>query len=63
MVRIMVMVMVRIMAIISRTSCIRAGVRFQTRGSNDYGFVANYVETEQLVEDESNSHIVSHIQV
>lgn len=38
----------------SRLSCERAGTRFQVRGTNDDGFVANFVETEQVIylEDE-----------
>lgn len=28
----------------------KAGTRFYSRGINDYGQVANYVETEQIVE-------------
>lgn len=35
--------------IISRLSCERAGTRFNVRGSNDDGHVANFVETEQLI--------------
>lgn len=36
-------------AIISRLSCERAGTRFNTRGTNDEGHVANFVETEQVI--------------
>ncbi|KAF4533412.1 hypothetical protein B566_EDAN013288 [Ephemera danica] len=36
-------------AIISRLSCERAGTRFNVRGSNDDGHVANFVETEQVI--------------
>lgn len=36
-------------AIISRLSCMRAGTRFNTRGIDDDGNVANNVETEVLV--------------
>ncbi|XP_059468868.1 synaptojanin-1 [Neocloeon triangulifer] len=36
-------------AIISRLSCERAGTRFNVRGSNDDGYVANFVETEQVI--------------
>ncbi|CAH1997104.1 unnamed protein product [Acanthoscelides obtectus] len=36
-------------AIISRLSCERAGTRFNVRGTNDEGHVANFVETEQMV--------------
>jgi len=42
-------------AIISRLSSERAGTRFETRGVNDDGHVANFVETEQLVTLESSS--------
>ncbi|KAJ1520146.1 hypothetical protein ONE63_004363 [Megalurothrips usitatus] len=35
--------------IISRLSCERAGTRFNVRGSNDDGHVANFVETEQAI--------------
>ncbi|KAF7251282.1 Synaptojanin-1 [Varanus komodoensis] len=34
--------------IISRLSCERAGTRFNVRGTNDDGHVANFVETEQV---------------
>ena len=32
-----------------RLSCERAGTRFNVRGVNDDGAVANFVETEQIV--------------
>ncbi|PSN48304.1 Synaptojanin-1 [Blattella germanica] len=35
--------------IISRLSCERAGTRFNVRGCNDEGHVANFVETEQVI--------------
>lgn len=35
--------------IISRLSCERAGTRFNVRGTNDEGHVANFVETEQVI--------------
>lgn len=35
--------------IISRLSCERAGTRFNVRGTNDYGHVANFVETEMVI--------------
>lgn len=35
--------------LISRLSCLRVGTRFNIRGVNDDGHVANYVETEQIV--------------
>ena len=36
-------------SIFSRLSCERAGTRFNVRGANDEGHVANFVETEQLI--------------
>ncbi|OAF65366.1 hypothetical protein A3Q56_06933, partial [Intoshia linei] len=35
--------------LISRLSNERVGTRFKSRGINDYGYVANFVETEQLI--------------
>lgn len=35
--------------VISRLSCERAGTRFNVRGTNDDGHVANFVETEQVI--------------
>lgn len=35
--------------LISRLSCERAGTRFNVRGTNDDGNVANFVETEQVL--------------
>ena len=35
--------------IVSRLSCERAGTRFNVRGTNDDGHVANFVETEQII--------------
>lgn len=35
--------------LISRLSCERAGTRFNIRGANDLGHVANFVETEQVI--------------
>uniref|UniRef100_A0A7E4V7R5 phosphoinositide 5-phosphatase n=1 Tax=Panagrellus redivivus TaxID=6233 RepID=A0A7E4V7R5_PANRE len=40
-------------AIISRLSCERVGTRFNVRGANDDGQVANFVETEQLISFEN----------
>jgi len=34
--------------VISRLSCERAGTRFNVRGVNDFGHVANFAETEQV---------------
>ncbi|XP_022914943.1 synaptojanin-1 [Onthophagus taurus] len=36
-------------AVMSRLSCERAGTRFNVRGTNDEGHVANFVETEQVI--------------
>lgn len=36
------------LCIISRLSCLKAGTRFNSRGINDDGNVANFVETEQI---------------
>ncbi|XP_044740871.1 synaptojanin-1 [Chrysoperla carnea] len=36
-------------ALFSRLSCERAGTRFNVRGTNDDGHVANFVETEQAI--------------
>eukprot|EP01134_Creolimax_fragrantissima_P003445 CFRG3445T1 len=47
--------------IISRSGCGRAGTRFQTRGVDDDGFVANFAETEQLLE--MNGAVVSYTQI
>ncbi|XP_058828017.1 synaptojanin-1 [Topomyia yanbarensis] len=46
-------------AIISRLSCERAGTRFNVRGTNDEGCVANFVETEQCIylENEISSYV------
>ncbi|CAM1293610.1 SYNJ1 (predicted) [Pycnogonum litorale] len=45
--------------LISRLSCERAGTRFNVRGTNDDGNVANFVETEQVIylEDKVTSYI------
>lgn len=46
-------------AIVSRLSCERAGTRFNVRGTNDEGCVANFVETEQCIylDNEVSSYI------
>ncbi|KAL3280582.1 hypothetical protein HHI36_003815 [Cryptolaemus montrouzieri] len=46
-------------AVISRLSCERAGTRFNVRGTNDEGHVANFVETEQVIylENEVTSYL------
>ena len=35
-------------ALISRLTCLRAGTRFNTRGVDDEGHAANFVETEEV---------------
>lgn len=47
--------------IISRLSCERAGTRFNVRGVNDDGYVANFVETEQAIY--MDSEVVSYLQI
>ncbi|XP_055712177.1 synaptojanin-1 isoform X1 [Phlebotomus papatasi] len=47
-------------AIISRLSCERAGTRFNVRGTNDEGHVANFVETEQVIYLDSD--VTSYVQ-
>ncbi|KAG8227890.1 hypothetical protein J437_LFUL008204 [Ladona fulva] len=47
-------------AIISRLSCERAGTRFNVRGTNDDGHVANFVETEQVIF--LDSEVTSYVQ-
>ncbi|KRF79769.1 synaptojanin-1 [Drosophila virilis] len=47
-------------AIISRLSCERAGTRFNVRGTNDEGYVANFVETEQVIYVDGD--VTSHVQ-
>lgn len=46
--------------IISRLSCERAGTRFNVRGVNDEGHVANFVETEQAIYLDSD--VTSYVQ-
>ena len=36
-------------SLISRRSCLNAGTRFNVRGTDDDGNVANFVETEQIL--------------
>ncbi|XP_043927358.1 synaptojanin-1 [Protopterus annectens] len=47
--------------IFSRLSCERAGTRFNVRGTNDNGQVANFVETEQVIFLDDS--VVSFIQI
>lgn len=49
------------LALISRLSCKRAGARFRTRGIDDDGNVANFVETEVILT--SGSVSVSYVEV
>jgi hypothetical protein len=50
--------------LISRRSPIRAGVRFWVRGADTDGYVANYVETEQIIASKRDpSLIFSYVQV
>jgi len=41
------------LTLISRLSCLRAGTRYNARGVNDDGNVANFVETEQILSSQS----------
>ena len=51
-------------ALISRRSCKRTGVRFESRGSNLEGDASNYVETEQILFlTEGSNEISSFLQV
>jgi hypothetical protein len=47
--------------LISRRSCYKAGTRYNARGLDDEGNVANYVESEQIVY--YNGYCVSHVQI
>ncbi|CAF0749054.1 unnamed protein product [Didymodactylos carnosus] len=47
--------------LISRLSCERAGTRFNVRGVNDDGAVANFVETEQIVVIPKHKHYSSFV--
>ncbi len=49
------------LALISRLSCKRAGARFRTRGIDDDGNVANFVETEVILS--TGGTIVSYTQI
>lgn len=49
------------LALISRRSCDRTGTRYNCRGLDDEGNVANYVETEQILV--KGKYIFSHIQI
>ena len=47
--------------LISRRSCIKGGTRYFDRGVNEEGFVANFVESEQIVV--VGNYVTSHIQI
>lgn len=47
--------------LVSRRSVYRAGTRFYVRGIDTEGQVANFVETEQIVQYEGNKY--SYVQV
>ncbi|KAI5949374.1 INP53 [Candida jiufengensis] len=50
-------------SIISKQSWKRAGTRYNTRGIDDNGAVANFVETEFIYNNPSKSHIFTYTQV
>jgi len=50
------------LTLISRRSIYRNGRRFNTRGADSNGHVANYVETEQILQTASG-HVYSHAQI
>jgi len=47
--------------LISRLSCKRAGTRYHTRGLDEFGNVANFVETEQVMQ--FKNHLSSFVQI
>jgi hypothetical protein len=49
------------LALISRLGCKRAGTRFNTRGIDDDGHVANFVETELVLRTPAS--VYSHVQI
>ncbi|KAL5968470.1 Phosphatidylinositide phosphatase SAC2 [Taenia solium] len=53
------------LTIISRRSQFRAGCRYRRRGIDEKGYVANYVETEQVLEvpSEVSVHVLSFLQI
>ncbi|EUB64188.1 Phosphatidylinositide phosphatase SAC2 [Echinococcus granulosus] len=53
------------LTIISRRSQFRAGCRYRRRGIDERGYVANYVETEQVLEvpSEVSVHVLSFLQI
>lgn len=48
-------------AVFSRLSSERAGTRFQTRGVDDSGHVANFAESEQAQTPRSIAHLCQHL--
>ncbi len=51
------------LVLISRRRFEMAGTRFNARGIDEEGNVANFVETEMIVEYPSENLIFSHVQV
>ena len=51
--------------LISRRSCQNSGLRYKRRGADDDGRVANFVETEQIIDFSvgDRRHIVSFVQI
>ncbi|KAL4449883.1 hypothetical protein ABPG74_015002 [Tetrahymena malaccensis] len=49
--------------IISRRQCKRGGTRYNHRGIDSDGYVANFVESEQIILFNSMKRIVSHLQI
>ncbi|CAD7703814.1 unnamed protein product [Ostreobium quekettii] len=49
--------------LIARRSVQRVGTRHWRRGADKQGNVANFVETEQLVDFDNGKHVASHVQI
>jgi hypothetical protein len=49
------------MTLISRRSFAMAGTRFNARGLDEHGNVANYVETELVISFDNGRYMFSHI--
>ena len=49
--------------LISRRSAARAGPRFYSRGIDDAGNVANFVETEVTSHYDNDKNVFSHVQI
>ena len=47
--------------LVSRRSVEKGGTRYFDRGLDERGFVANYVETEQILQ--INEHLISDVQI